>query len=307
MSTPFELQGHRGARGLRPENTLPSFEAALDAGVSALETDLHLTQDGVVILCHDPRLSERLCAALPFPEGTPLSRLTFAQLRTCRVARNPDLSRFPEQRAEVTPVAALFAQANGVDPYGIPALADLFAFAFAYAGALGERAGKSAAQRARAGRVRFDLELKRVPFHPEAIGDTFQGETAGLLEQRVVETVTAVHVEGRTRVRSFDHRCVRALRGLEPRIEGAVLIAETAPVDPAEVARRAGAQVYCPNYLFLDAEQVRQAHAGGVRVLPWTANDAAVWERLLAWGVDGLTTDFPEQLAAFLRQRAVAF
>lgn len=307
MSIPFELQGHRGARGLRPENTLPSFEAAFDAGVAAVETDLHLTQDGVVVVCHEPRLDGRLCSRLPFPEGTPLCRLTLAQLKGCRVDRNPDPKRFPDQRAEITPAAALFAPEHGLDLYGIPTLADLFAFAAAYAGTVGQRSGKSDHQRERARRVYFDLELKRVPFHPECIGDDFAGGTAGLLERGIVEAVRAAGVEERTRVRSFDHRCVRVLRQLEPRIEGAVLITATAPVEPAEVARQASAIMYCPNYLFVDAEQVRQAQRGGVRIVPWTANDAEVWERLLAWGVDGMTTDYPERLAAFLRLKKIAF
>lgn len=303
----FELQGHRGARGLRPENTFPSFEAALDAGVNAVETDLHLTQDGVVIVCHDPRLTGRLCSRMPFPDGTAISCVTAQQLHGCRADRNPDPGRFPEQRADVTPVADLFAEQHGLDPFGIPTLADLFAFVAAYAGPLGRRAGKSDEQRERAAQLRFDLELKRVPFHPEEIGDDFDGERAGRLESGVVEAVRAAGVVERTRVRSFDHRCVRALRQLEPRIEGGVLIAETALVDPAQVVQRAEAAVYCPNYLFLDARQVQSAHASGVRVLPWTANDVALAERLLAWGVDGLTTDYPDRLAEYLRGRDTRF
>jgi glycerophosphoryl diester phosphodiesterase len=307
MSTQFELQGHRGARGLKPENTFCSFETAFDHGVAAIETDLHLTRDGVVVVCHEPLLNSHFCSHLPFPEGTPISRLTLAQLHACQVARNPDPRRFPDQNAEVTPAAALFAEQRGVDPYSVPTLADLFAFAADYMGHLGERTGKSAEHRERARRVCFDLELKRVPFHPEAIGDEFRGGSAGQLERGVVEAVRAAGVLERTRVRSFDHRCVRALREIEPRIEGAILIAETALVDPVEVARQAGAKVYCPNYLFLDEPQVRQAQAGGVRVLPWTANDAAVWEQLLAWGADGLTTDYPDRLAAFLRANEIAW
>jgi glycerophosphoryl diester phosphodiesterase len=306
MSTHFELQGHRGGRGLRPENTLPSFEAALDAVVDSVETDLQLTRDGVPVVCHDPLLGGRLCGAPPFPEGTPISRLTLAQLRLYRLDRNPDPQRFRDQAADVTPLAARFAAERGLDPYGVPTLAELFAFAAAYAGESGERAGKSATLRDRARHVVFDLELKRVPFHPEAIGDDLIGESAGLLERRVVETARAAGVAGRTRVRSFDHRSVRALRKIAPEIEGAVLVADTAVVDPAEVARRAGAAVYCPSYTFLDEEQVRKAHAGGVRVLPWTVNDAGAWRRLLAWGVDGLTTDFPDRLAAYLQTSETA-
>lgn len=304
MSMHFELQGHRGARGLRPENTLPSFEAAFDVGVDAVETDLHLTADGVPVICHDPQLTARLCTLIPHSQ--PIRRLSLAQLRQFRVDRNPDPRRFPDQSAEVTPVAALFAEERGLDPYGVPTLAELFAFAAAYAGEPGGRAGKSDEQRERARRVRFDLELKRVPFRPEEIGDDFAGGPAGLLERRVAEAARAARVAGRTRVRSFDHRAVRALREIAPEIEGAVLVAETAVIDPAEVARRAGAALYCPDYAFLDEEQVRTAHGGGVWVLPWTVNDAAAWRRLLGWGVDGLTTDFPDRLATFLRTAGAA-
>ena len=73
---PIEVQGHRGARGLKPENTLPSFEVALDAGVSAIETDVRLTADGVPILFHDDLLTDRVCRVAPpfagrrrFPRG----------------------------------------------------------------------------------------------------------------------------------------------------------------------------------------------------------------------------------------------
>src|SRR5437879_1234235 len=132
---PFDLQGHRGARGLRPENTLPSFEEALDAGVTSVETDLHLTRDGVVVLCHDP-----LIAGPPWapPEGAApgpvaVHSLALEELRRYRADRNPDPVRFPGQEAVVTPLARAFVRERGMDPYAVPTLADLFHFAEAYA------------------------------------------------------------------------------------------------------------------------------------------------------------------------------
>jgi glycerophosphoryl diester phosphodiesterase len=297
MPPAFDLQGHRGARGLKPENTLPSFEAALDCGVTSVETDLHLTRDGVPVLCHDPRL----------PDGTPVATLDVAALRRFRFDLNPNPALFPVQESSVPPLTAWYAAEHGFDPYAVPTLADLFGLAAAYAGAPGRRAGKSKGQRAKAAGLWFDLELKRVPFYPEAIGDGYTGEGPALLEERIVEAVRAAGVAGRTTVRSFDHRCVRFLRRLEPALTGAVLVAETALVDPGEVAARADAQIYGPSWDFLDEGQVRQAHAAGVRVLPWTANDPEPWRRLLAWGVDGITTDYPDRLAAFLRAAGVAF
>lgn len=313
MQAAFDLQGHRGARGLKPENTLSGFEIAFDLGVTTVETDLHLTRDGVPILVHDPLVSGRLfrrlsqAAALDPSEHLSISTLTLEQLRGYAADRNPDPGRFPDQDAAVTPLAELFAQRHGVDPYTPPTLADLFQFVQDYAGALGRHAGKTEAQQARACQVRFDLELKRVPFHPEAIGDRFDGQAPGPLEQRVVEIVRDAGMVRRTAVRSFDHRAVAAVKRLEPGLTGAVLIDGAAPVAPAELARRAGADVYCPDFHFLDEAQVRQIHADGVRVVPWTVNRPDEWERLRAWGVDGITTDYPDRLANWLHQRKIIF
>jgi glycerophosphoryl diester phosphodiesterase len=288
----FELQGHRGARGLKPENTLPAFEAALDAGASSVETDLRLTRDGAVVLCHDPVLDGRLLAPTP---GAPVvvSAVGLDELRRWRPARNPDAARFPGQDADPTPLAWWYFERLGLDPFVVPTLADLFAFAAAYAGRPGAAAGKTAAQRDRARALRFDLELKGAPFRPDA--------DPAALEGAVVEAVRRAGVAERTAVRSFDHRRVRRLRRAEPRLTGAVLLAHAAPAAPAEVARRADAQVYCPSFDFVDAELVREAHAEGVRVLPWTLNEPDDWRRLLDWGVDGLTTDHPDRLAERLR------
>ena len=124
MSACFDLQGHRGARGLRPENTLPSFEAAFDVGVSAVETDLHLTRDGVVVLCHDPLLAT--------PAGPcPVSLLTHEELRRFPVER-PNPQGFLDGYARVTPLAERFAREHDFDPWAIPTLAELLAFAAAF-------------------------------------------------------------------------------------------------------------------------------------------------------------------------------
>src|SRR5258708_32068720 len=161
----FDLQGHRGARGLKPENTLPSFEAALDAGVSSVETDLHLTRDGAIVLCHEP-----------------VAALTLRELRSRPANRNSDPTRFPTQDAVVTALAGWFAERHGIDAFAIPTLSDLFLFAAAYAGEPGAHIGKSSIHRTRAARLGFDLELKRVPFHPDRTSDGFTGATAGLLQ-----------------------------------------------------------------------------------------------------------------------------
>jgi glycerophosphoryl diester phosphodiesterase len=306
MQLQFDFQGHRGARGLRPENTLPSFEIAIDHGVTAIETDVHLTRDGVPVLCHDPCISDRICSPvgsdeLPQPATRPSIRtLTLAQLRSYVANGNPDPSRFPEQVAESSPLSHAFAAENGLHPFGIPSLAEFIAFVQAYAGESGKAHGKTKEQRSAARRLRFDLELKRVPFRPELIGDDFDGTGPSLLENEVVECVNQAGVLSRTIVRSFDHRCVRAIRKLEPGLTSAVLVAGTAPIDPVSLVRNADAQVYCPEFLFLDREQVERCHQRGVRVVPWTVNEVPDMRRLREWNVDGMTTDYPDRLRSVL-------
>jgi glycerophosphoryl diester phosphodiesterase len=305
------VQGHRGARGLRPENTLPSFETAMDVGATSIETDVHLTRDGVPVLVHDPVVSERLFRPAPVSGPAPpalprlVRSLTLAELRGYWADRNPDPARFAEQIAVVTPLAASFATTRGIYAHAVSSVDDFIEFVAAYAGELGTKAGKTPEQQARAQRLRFDLELKRVPFHPETIGDGFDGETAGLLEQRLVDILRAGGVVERTTVRSFDHRCVRAIGRLEPRLTLAVLVAGTAPINPVALARDCGASAYCPEYTFLDAAQVQALHAAQIGVLPWTVNEPDAWTRLLEWGVEGITTDCPDRLAAFLKERGL--
>jgi glycerophosphoryl diester phosphodiesterase len=312
MST-FELQGHRGARGLKPENTLPSFEAGLDAGVTAIETDLHLPRDGVIVLFHDDKINPRLCrlavpGTAPEPVNRPLiSRLTYEQLQAYVADVNPDPGRFPDQDATETPLAKLFADRSGMQVYGIPKLEDLFAFAASYAGADGQLAGKSDWQRSLAAQLRFDLELKRVPFHPEFIGDQFDGRSPGMFETKVVAAVRKFGLATRTTVRSFDHRSVFTCHQLDLSLRAAVLIAETAPTCPGRLACDAGAEIYGPDYRFLDPAQIRELHEEGIRVIPWTVNIANDWNRLLDWRVDGITTDYPDRLAELLRKRGIPF
>src|SRR5262245_40485314 len=175
--TAFVIQGHRGARAVRPENALPSFEAALDAGATSLETDVHLTADGVPVLVHDPQLSEaifrtmRNTADVPPPSSRPwVHRLTFEQLRGYVADRNPDPARFPDQSPTPGTLTDRLVASSDGNAYGVPTLADLYLLVAAYAGAPGRRAGKTDAQRANAARVVIDVELKRVPFRAAELG-----------------------------------------------------------------------------------------------------------------------------------------
>jgi glycerophosphoryl diester phosphodiesterase len=309
----FDLQGHRGARGLKPENTLPSVEAALDLQVTTIEVDLHLTKDGVPVLSHDEALRPGLVRALPEKKVPPpteeprIRTLDLEQLRGYAADQNPEPKRFAMQDPKATPTASAFSKSLGLETYRLPTLAELFAFVAAYAGDLGKQAGKTEAQRKKAAKVRFNLEFKRVPFRPEFVGDAFDGEKPAEFERMVVAEIRKAAVADRTIIQSFDHRVVRAARVLETRLTGAVLIEGTAPINPVRLVREATAQVYSPDFLFLDERQVRQAHEGQVRVIPWTVNETADLNRLLDWKVDGIITDYPDRLVPLLQARHIDF
>jgi glycerophosphoryl diester phosphodiesterase len=279
---PLHIQGHRGAQALAPENTLTSFEAALDARVDSIETDVHRTADGVLVLWHDPWLD-------------PARRMWIAQ-HSWDELREAPLPVAEQAWHNVTaPAAEEFAACHDRSPRCLVTVAELFAFVDAYAAS----AEKTEALRDSARRVVLDLELKRVPFAPELTGD----DRAEPIEQAVLAEIRRTGMLERCVVRSFDHRAVRAVHEMEPKLTTGAVVAFTAPVSPESICRDAGASWYCPEYRFVDREAIARCHAAGLRVLAWTVNEPAAWERLVAWGIDGITTDDPRALRAWWDER----
>ena len=289
----LDVQGHRGARGLKPENTLPAFETALDLGVTTLELDLHLTADGVPVIWHDPGIGKEKCrrdpaatVAAPDPDSVvpggdslQISRLTLTQVQTYLCDRNPDASAYPDQDNAPTALAG----AN----YHIISLAQLFDFVTAYAVA----PGKSAAQRAGAEAVQFNAETKRRPQMPETIGDGFDGVNPGPFELAILELVDARGLTPRVVIQSFDHRSLWVIASVNEAIRLAALTSDAA--QPAAYAA-AGAAIWSPSYTSLTPTLLAEAHEAGLLVIPWTVNDPAVMRELLTLGVDGIISDRPD-------------
>lgn len=293
-SRPFDIQGHRGARGLRPENTLPGFETALDLGVTTLELDLHLSADDRLIVWHDDAVPAEKCRLDPLPSGpaapdpddpaTPpaalmIRRLTAAQLHQYVCDRNPDPQAFPDQESVATSLAG--------DDYRIITLGDLLDFVARYA----EAPGKSESQRANAGRVQFNMETKRKPDRPDAIGDDFDGQHPGLFEQALVALLQERGLVERTVLQSFDHRSLWAAHTLEPNLRLAALT--TRPLDVTALAAQ-GASILSPRASIVTPTLIEQAHAAGLLVIPWTVNRPEQMRQLMDMGVDGIISDRPD-------------
>jgi glycerophosphoryl diester phosphodiesterase len=300
----LDVQGHRGARGLKPENTLPAFETALDLGVSTLELDLHFTADGQVVVWHDATIDKEKCRLLPdAPAGVPdpddvltpeedrlIAGLDRAQLESYRCDRNPSTAQYPDQSNAPTVLAG--------DKYRIVTLGELFDFVDRYA----RSSDKTADQQATAASVAFNIETKRKPDRPETIGDGFDGTTAGPFELAVLAEITARSLTDRVVVQSFDHRSLWAIHAENAAIRLAALSVRQS-VDHADLAAR-GASIWSPNLDAVNRDSVDQAQTAGLEVMPWTVNDPADMTRLIALGVDGLITDRPDLLLDLLSDPA---
>ena len=298
----FDLQGHRGARGHRPENTLLAFAEALRVGVSTLELDLALTRDGVLVVGHDPRLSGDVSrdpgGHYLEGRGPAVFSLTYDELQSYDVGRlrpgSAYAARFPEQK--------------GADGVRMPRLADVVA--------LTERAGNRG--------VRFNVEIKVDPRDPEATA------SPSAFADVVIAFVRERGLASRVTVQSFDWTSLARVREVAPEIECSCLTSEQpgddtvqagvpgpkpwlGGLDPSafagSVPRLVAAvrcQVWSPDLHDVTAERVREAHALGLTVLPWTVNEPADMERLMDLGVDGMITDYPARLRTVMARRGLA-
>ena len=286
-SRAFDLQGHRGARGVAPENTLPAFERALAIGVTA---------DGVVVVLHDPFLNPAITRDasgqwLAATRGPLVRSLTLAQLQSHDVGRiRPDSA-----------YARTFATQQGLDGVRVPTLAALF-----------ERVQSLGAEH-----VRFNIETKLHPLRPA------ETVTPEAMTRALLQVIADAGMSQRVSIQSFDWRSLQLVRQLAPSIPTVHLTIQTPGNDNVRdgdwttglriadhgsapgLVRAAGGTIWSPNAGALTEALVREAHALGLRVIPWTVNDPADMERLIDWGVDGLITDYPDRLRAALAARGM--
>ena len=291
---PFDLQGHRGARGLAPENTLTGFTRALEIGVSTLELDIGVTRDGVVVVHHDTQLNPDIARnlsgawlAAPTPRLRDLTWAEVAEYNVGRIRPGTDYAaRHPDQAAR--------------DGETIPRLADLFA--------LVAKHGDT--------RTCFNIETKLDPNRPDdTIGpEAMVGALLGVIAEH--------QMEARVTIQSFDWRTLKLVQARAPHIPTVYLSAQrpnfntidrnglwTAGMQPEKFAslpamvQAAGGAAWSPHFEDLTPALLRDAQARGLKVLPWSVNRRDDIGRLIDMGVDGLITDRPDLGAAALNER----
>ena len=286
---PFDLQGHRGARGLAPENTLVAFARALSLGVTTLELDTVVTRDGVVVVSHDAVLNPDLTRG---PDGKWLEGPGPIILTLTRA----ELLRYDVGRARPGGLTALrFPEQVGVDGTRLPTLAEVYALA--------KRAGNES--------VRFNVETKLDPTKPD---ETPAPEP---FADAVLAVVRAAGALTRTSIQSFDWRTLLRVQKIAPEVETCYLTVETgedqiqrgrpgaspwlAGLDVDDhggslprLVKAAGGRCWSPSARDLTKEALAEAHRLGLRVVPWTVNEPAEMAALIDLGVDGLISDRPD-------------
>ena len=288
----FDLQAHRGGRGLRPENTLAAFENALRLGVDTLEMDAAITADGVVVISHDPALNPAITrdAQGRWVTARPLIRsLPLADLQAFEFGRIDPASDYGRG----------FASQQPHDGERMPTLAAVFALV----DSLG------------ADRVRFDIETKVFPDHPEW---TVDAET---FTKKLLEVIRRAGMTKRVMVQSFDWRTLRLVQQLEPGMDTVYLSSRGnleagglwtlgmltgAYPSVGHMVKAAGGTTWAPSFQTLNAGDVKTAQQLGLKVIPWTVNEPRDIDRLIGWGVDGLISDYPDRVRAAMQKRGLA-
>ncbi|WNJ15971.1 glycerophosphodiester phosphodiesterase [Pontibacter sp. G13] len=267
---PFDFQGHRGCRGLLPENSIPAFKKAIDLGVTTLELDVVISKDSLVVVSHEPFLSHEICLDL---DGNPISeeleqsynmfQMTYQEIQSYDCGSKPH-PRFPEQ-------ASMDVRK--------PLLSEVIQQMEAYSASQGKAP------------LSYNIETKSQPgrdhvFHP----------SPEVFTQLVVEVIQEGGIAERTILQSFDVRTLQAAHQHYPDLPLALLVEEAGPFQSHLDRLGFTPSIYSPEYSLLNQAAVQQLHEAGIRVIPWTVNDPKAAKQLEEMGVDGFITDYPDRV-----------
>jgi glycerophosphoryl diester phosphodiesterase len=298
----LDLQGHRGTRGLAPENTIPAFAMALSLGVTTLEFDTAVTKDGVVVIAHDRRLNHEITKG---PDGryiavpTPVIRtLTLAEFKSYDVGAIDPETRY----------AKTFAEQKAMPGTTMPTLAEF--------AALVRRSGNAT--------VRFNVETKLSPLVPDEALDP---------EAFATTLVAALRAEGlaaRATIQSFDWRTLKVVQRIAPEMQTSCLTLARGNNDNVQVGKpgaspwlagldvddfggsvprtvkAAGCRIWSPFFRDVTPEAMAEAHANGLTVAVWTVNEPAEMKQMIEFGADAIITDYPNRLRAVIAEKGLA-
>ncbi|EJF09433.1 MULTISPECIES: glycerophosphodiester phosphodiesterase [Pontibacter] len=263
----FDLEGHRGARGLMPENTIPAMIRALDLGVTTLEMDVHITKDKQVVLSHDPYINpehDLLSDGSEIPAANKrryvLYQMDYAAIKTFD-AGTKFYDKFPQQEKL---------------PTYKPLLSDLIDSVQTYL------------QQQELPQVYYNIETKSKPG-----GD---GKLHPAPEEFVELLMGVIEAKGMSEwviIQSFDVRTLQVLQRRYPHIKTSLLVENLKGLNKNLETLGFIPDIYSPYYKLITPGLIRNCHAKGMKVIPWTINEKNEMQRLKEMGVDGLISDYP--------------
>jgi len=272
----FDIEGHRGCRGLYPENTLPAFQKALELNVNTLELDLAVSADSQLVVSHEPYFRAGLSID---PDGNPVTKedqlshniyeMTYDEVKRYDVGSLSD-DRYPERENLKTFKPLFRSVVNKAQQYSFTFNQD---------------------------EPDYNIEIKRRPefdgkYHPSGI------EFVNLVLAEVAE----LNIQNNTIIQSFDIESLQMVKAKNPDIRTALLIENEISVADNIIALGFKPDIYSCYFKLLKAEDIVYCHGKGIKVIPWTVNDVSDMKAMVALGVDGLITDYPDRAIELIRK-----
>ena len=264
----FDIQGHRGARGLFPENSIYGFIEALKIGVNTLELDVVITKDSQVLLSHEPWLNESICSPVESSDKARYNifNMTYDEVIQfdCGSKGNP---KFPQQQKIATQKPLLKDVFDAVEKY---VLENNLPKPF------------------------YNIETKGTPD-----GDNVFHPTPEVFMELVYNVVKEKNMLDRTIIQSFDPRTLIALKEMNCFLPQALLVFNADGVKKNLRRLAYKPAIYSPNYILVNKKVVKYCHKQGIKIIPWTVNDIEKMKEMIHLGVDGIITDYPDLFEQF--------
>jgi glycerophosphoryl diester phosphodiesterase len=270
LKADFDWQGHRGCRGLLPENSIPAFLKALELGVTTLELDLAVSRDSQLIVSHEPWMNEDICikadgSAVSKGEGEKLLiwEMTVSEIQQCDCGSrgNP---RFKEQKPMRTVKPTLRQVVEAV---------------------------RKQADFLRKPMPLFNIEIKSQPNF-----DNKRTPSVSTFAKLVFDEIKTLKIEKQSCIQSFDPRALEAIHKLTPNQTTALLVENGDGVHKNLKRLTFKPTIYSPYFILIDKKAVDSCHTRHLKIIPWTVNDTAAMRQLITIGVDGIITDYPDRI-----------
>lgn len=269
VSANFSIEGHRGARGYVPENTVPSFIKALEQGADTLELDVVISKDNKIVVSHEPYFSSVISSdknGNPIPADKEkefnIYKMDYAEVKLYDVGMRGNKD-FPQQmKMKVRK----------------PLLSEVFK-------EIGKYAKKNKLKN-----IRYNIEIKS-----GAAGDNIYHPVPGVFAKMVYDEVLKHKLQNNVIIQSFDVRPLQELRKMPVKLPLALLVGNKDGVEKNLERLGFNPDTYSPNFALVDEKTVNYCHEKGIKIVPWTVNEMADLERMKTFELDGIITDYPDR------------